>query len=390
MIKHTTEDLYHAIDINNINGVRKILRESAILIDRTFQIDRNKIYEPPMNTLHRSIRSAVNNLSSSRFDVNLQIIELLFRSGAQCSSVPRHNTLNFGIYMVNKSMKSREHTLVAEKNALSVLEILIKNGAIPNNDTESSFEYNTFSAIMRTQNLMILRFVMDKNLSLRPNNASFGENASTFECALRASDSKGQYDFLRIAISHGAIPRSIDNIVISENCNAILWVCIVFGGNFFVQLFHKGLPWLMDKLCKNKMRTDEKIVEMFEIVVCASGFIKLSDNYFGQIRDEFYEFTSTRNRNQKRCVLLKRLFSDYDALWSGKYLEKYANVNQHHRVIELKHKLSAKTQKIRDQRNCRKTQIENVIPGLPICCTDMIHGYDDTFPRLDLIDWSKY
>jgi hypothetical protein len=230
---------------------------------------------------------------------------------------------------------------------------------------------------MDLKNLKILRFISDTNLCLESHNDLF---YNTFKSAFNASQKTGHTEFLKIALGHGAIPDSMENFVVPEKIQDY----IVFGGDIIVQYFHTKIKEIIRQLCTIK---DHEIIELLEMIVCASGSLMMSTNYFNQTWDLIQETWHIKS-TKRIYILLQKIFDDYDALWSGRYLDN--NDGEYESIIELKHRLSAKTQIIMNRRNERKIEIENVISTLPICCTDIIYKYDDLYPKLNVIDWSKY
>jgi len=230
--------------------------------------------------------------------------------------------------------------------------------------------------------------MMDEaNLCLGPNNNIWSPH-NTFGRALIASQETGHDDFIKVALEYGAIPCSIKNLFVPNTTRD----CVVFGGNRSIRYLHENIEDIIE-LCRTKTLNHRQIREILETIVCASGSVTMSENYFDQIYNSWY-MNMMPISSGKNISLLHEIFNDYHALWSGRYLIYDRNdkkgVQNYQRIIELKQRLSAKTQCIMDQRNSRKTEIEIIMSGLPICCTDIIHGYDDSNPQLDLIDWSKH
>jgi hypothetical protein len=377
MMVYTPKDLLDAVDKNNYKGVQDFLMKSKKDVRMTsnsaFYDDVMNFYD---NTLIRSIRTVFN---ASLHEFNPGIIELLFKYGAKCVDAYRKNTLNKGIIHANlyiRSFKSDEKRLIAEKNALNVLEILVKNGAIPCNSDEDG---NTLSVIMGTQNLKILRFMTDTNLCLEPHNGR-DQKKNTLECAFNASQKTGHCDFIKAALDHGAEPYLFSSILVPDR----IMDCVVFGGNRFIRYLHEKIMNIMTQLCETMTMNHGQIRELLETIVCASGSITMSENYFSRMYNSWIMARFSLNSLKRKTLLLCEIFNDYHALWSGTYDE------QCDRIIEKRRRLTAKAVIIMGQRNCRKTEMEIVISGLPICCIDIIHGYDDTNPKLDLIDWSKH
>mgnify|MGYP001014062946 CR=1 FL=1 len=391
MMVFTRKDLHDAIDKNSYKETLKILRESSkggqYLIDNTCSHD---------NTLVRSIKSILSSTNLQGFGLSPKIIELLFEYGAKCVDGDLCNTLNIGIFWADSYIRrfkkcKREHQLVAEKNALTLLDVLVKNGAMPRNNNGSIMSMhskysaaNTLSILMDLKNLKILRFMIDNTcLGLRPNNSGHQYNA--FECAVEASKKTGHSDFIEVALVHGAIPHSVNSILFYPDK---IRDYIAFGGDQIIRYLHQNINDLMAKLCTTNTMSSAEISGFLEMIVCASGSVTMPRDYFDLIGHSWC-MECGKNR-----FILRGIINDYHQLWSGRYMFYDENDNNsiqdYQRIIELKQRLSAIQQIITDKRNCRKTETENLISGLPICCTDMIHGYDNLYPELDLIDWSKY
>jgi len=154
-MNYTSKDLLDAVDKNDFKKVQDFLMESK---KDTRMTSNLQYYDNTVqfynNTLIRSIKTVFS--ASDLYKFNPGIIELLFEYGAKCVNAYRKNTLNTWIFYANSYIrlyKSNENRLIAEKNALSVLEILIRNGAIPCNEEnwESAIgDNNTLSTIMET------------------------------------------------------------------------------------------------------------------------------------------------------------------------------------------------------------------------------------------------
>jgi hypothetical protein len=114
--------------------------------------------------LNQSIKAVLSNNNTDQFDP--RIIELMFECGAQCINLSDdYNTLNIAITCSGRyidSFKDAETKLIAERNAIKIIDIVIKHGARPRNS-----EYaNTLSNAMKCANLNILNFLTNPDLSL--------------------------------------------------------------------------------------------------------------------------------------------------------------------------------------------------------------------------------
>jgi hypothetical protein len=185
--------LNNAIDNQKYEWLKKILTTSRKYLINNGCSDGN--------TLIRSIKSVLSNKNLDQF--NPGIIELLFEHGAQCIKISKiYNTLNTVITWSGRYIdmfQDDEKKLIAEQNAINIIDIVIKNGAKPFDvhpyANAHTHQANTLSIAMKVANLNILKFLIDAKLKLKPSNYSLDlmdhpidhpEDCNTFNFALNA------------------------------------------------------------------------------------------------------------------------------------------------------------------------------------------------------------
>jgi hypothetical protein len=335
--------------------------------------------------LFRSIKFVLSNKNIDQF--NLRSIKRLFRRGAQCINLsPRYNTLNTVIFLSGQYIElfnDTETKLIAEENAIKVIDIVISNGARGIDDIYNQ-EANTLSIAMKCANINILKFLIDANanlnLNLKPYNHNdcsqkYPSDCYTLECALSASHKTGNPEFFRIALSNGAVPYHYSNIAQQIFVSQLVSIvdCVVFGGDNLMHTF----SWYFCNFVMNRMHGDitvEKTLEILEIIMCTRGIHALPHDCYHS-SDEVKEFSLICS-----SILLYRTYMMYDK-----------NSDKYKKTIELNNRLRSRIQwlldiaMIYDKCNERKSIIENEIIALPITLIDIISEYEYT-PRFKVID----
>ena len=193
-MSYKLEDLNNAIFKNSYKLLKTIFTEN----NKNTLINNNCSKK---NTLNNSIRSILGSRNLCGF--SLKSIEILVKNGAKViNSDSAHNTLNLTLIcskLYIKSFCQPDEKIIAEQNAIKVIDLVIKNGAKPVNqrDPYTSMGENTLSALIGTGNLNIIRSVIDHGLHLEPVN---DQNNNTMECSLIKLQETKEYEFFKIAL----------------------------------------------------------------------------------------------------------------------------------------------------------------------------------------------
>lgn len=370
-MSYTAKDLDHAIYSNSYKILKQILKTSPMLIDKTCS---------KKNTLNKFISSILNNKNLCGFST--KTIEILFKQDVQpVNKNSVHNTLHCAIIWSKHYIDSfkRDKRLLAEQNAIKVLDLVIKNGATPitceSKDT-INININTLSTIIGTGNPKIIRTVVESKIGvdLAPDNGNYD---NTFEHALFLSQKYKQYELFLIAIKYGALPKkdishTLANLHDQMMIQRIIKDCIVIIGKQFIERFQYSYS-LHDNLCKNtEINVFNDIVEM---LMCSGMRLPI---HMKDIKLHHTAFSSD----------YVEPFIAFQKLSNGP-----GNHDDFKKVTDLKHRLGEKTNQLVDIAthggNNRKILIEKIIMCMPICLTDIIFGYQIIEPKFDVIDWSK-
>jgi hypothetical protein len=337
------------------------------------------------NTLIGLAVIVFSNKDIKHFDhFNPGIIDLMFVDRMKCIKLPpNYNTLNIIIYLAGQYIESFKHDnekLLAEQNAIKIIDIAIKHGAQVIND---NVEENTLSIAMNCANINILKFLINTNLELKPSNRTNRYIDQPYDFTLyhafKASEKTQNPEFLRIALTNGTLPcydtsNLLNQILKSKLISEVDF--IVFGGDKFIRSFFSyANNTLRSYLCSKES------IETF--LMFASVLDKPSITHI-QYLTNFIENEG-----------LVRIVTDYMRLISGEYLKNHEKSDEYKRIAGMKYRFETKvkwlveTAMVYDKCSERKTTIENVVLSLPISCTDIIAEYE-YMPRFNVIDWSKY
>lgn len=380
-MSYTTADLNYAIYMNSSKMLNKVLsgNNGTSIINNTCSMK---------NTLNKSIRSVLGDKNLDGF--SLKIIKILLKNGAmvtnsKCENDTLHCTLICSKLSIN-SFTDIDKKLKAEKNAIEVIELMIKNGAEPidNPIYDSS---NTLSTLINIGNQCIIKSVIQSGLRLKPDNSNFSCN--TFECALIKSLELKNLELLRIALKFGALPNQSAMSTIIEKCDPMLiQELLIVGGkqviDFINQMYHSKSYHPFPDLLFSSIITpyiDSKTADqMIEVLMCSGITMQKFLVLF-----EKYHYT--------KCDKVSKLKDCYYLL-NHIYLEFDNDDNDFKRIRDLKQRLINRMDQLVNLATLghvnRKSMIENTITCIPICCTDIIYEYQIISPKFDIIDWSKY
>ena len=161
--------------------------------------------------------------------------------------------------------------------------------------------------------------------------------------------------------------------------------CIVIGAKQMAKVLNTKIMYY--HLCTNDNLNQMDIDQIMETLVCSNADLQSHVHYGAMIDHYKLELSKFRTFDKIAMII------DYNNLRTKKYLESDENSYEYNRVIDLKHRLGIKMDQL-VETSCggkeRKMEIDSVLCRIPICCTDIIFGYQIIEPKFDIIDWSKY
>ena len=353
---------------------------------------------------HKSKKNTLNYaictfLSKTESKFNLEYLAFLIHfikaSGGKICSKDQYNTLTLTIKCSKQYILNAKDKILAEKNILELLHLLILNGAEPSGAQD--FKSNTLTAAIETGNLKIVQVIAESNPL--PDNGNknyhcngmsdkrYTDNLNTLTYAVNTNNLK----IIKIAIKCGATPHNGLGW-----CNTVVQA-IIFGNQM------DQAP--LEPTCKNSL-------EIVEEIIIIGG--KPNDNAFYDFLNDFkinihvadklinllmcsgavvskYIYDQIIQKKEKTVIDLKLL--DCYIISLLVYVDKNtwnANDQIHKdRINKLLKRLEITTNNLVNKATGLHELVER-LPLIPVCCIDIIHQYRRDQPSFSIIDWTKF
>lgn len=313
------------------------------------------------HTINRAIRLLKRNIT---YKFYLNSIKKLLHIGATVCNNNINNTLTLALSYVKRYINY--HTTEAEKCMISFIQTLIDAGAKPSNAQDHT---NTLTAVIKTKNLALINKIIE--LDSLPDNHQHYENVNICVNTLTCAVETNIVDIVKIACNVGALPN-LSNI---DYYNTLTYAAQLGNTDIIKEIVMVGGK------CEYISVDDEQICNNennINLLLCSgTKFVNVESGYFywdwGQSNSEVLRMMCYLDIMQQSLMIRADAITQF---MKKRYkLRKALKLTMDNLVTEYANK------------QLKKTNLEDMLSCMPICCVDIIYSYGHISQPFETIDW---